>query len=93
MTRTAIQCHGEATHRQVWTRKPDTWQGVRDISGWISIPVLTARDVDRKLEEAAHLALTVLGQIMRTDPEASTRVRAASVIMDAYTRSRAKRGT
>ena len=52
-------------------------------------PILTLADLEDKLERTAHLALMVLGQIMHTDPQASTCVRAASVIMDAYTRSRA----
>ena len=53
-------------------------------------PILTLADLDAKLERTAHLALTILSQIMHTDPQASTRVRAASVIIDAYTRSRTK---
>ena len=63
----------------------------RSVVDTMGPPILTLVDVEEKLERAAHLALTALGQIMQTDPEASTRVRAASVIMDAYTRSRAKR--
>jgi len=56
----------------------------------MGLPILTIADLEDKLEHTAHLALTVLGQIMQTDSEASIRVRAAGVIMDAYTRSRAK---
>ena len=91
MVNAARKCHGEILYPQSRPRKPNVWQAVGDVSGWASIPVLIASDVDRKLEEAAHLALTALGHILHTDPEASTRVQAASIIMDAYTRSRVER--
>ena len=63
-----------------------TFRGGRSVVG---SPILTLADADMKLERVAHVALTVLGHVMHTDPQGATRVQAAGVILKAYTRSRA----
>ena len=65
----------------------NTFRGGRSVVG---SPILTLADADRKLERAAHVALTVLGHVMHTDPQDTTRVQAAGIILKAHARSRAQ---
>ena len=60
----------------------------RPVAETMGPPILTLADLEEKLERAAHVALTVLSHVMRSDRNDSTRVRAAHVVLDNYFRTK-----